>query len=73
MLNAEERKLEKPLDEAAGNGEITDQIANQALASKVIVDFIVVWTHDERSLTDYSVKLTVGNSYGISSHNVLRH
>ncbi|KAM7425476.1 hypothetical protein ABFA07_023105 [Porites harrisoni] len=30
----EERKLEKPLDEAEGNGEITDQIANQALASK---------------------------------------
>ena len=47
--------MEKPLDEAAGNGEITDQIANQALASKVIVDFIVVWTHEERSLTDYSV------------------
>ena len=54
-MNAEERKLEKPLGEAAGNGEITDQIANQALASKVIVGFIVVWTHDERSLTDYSV------------------
>ncbi|CAH3192469.1 unnamed protein product [Porites evermanni] len=30
----EERKLEKPLDEAEGNGEITEQIANQALASK---------------------------------------
>ena len=54
-MNAEERKLEKPLDEAEGNGEITDQIANQALASKVTVGFIVVWTHDERSLTDYSV------------------
>ena len=47
--------MEKPLDEAEGNGEITDQIANQALASKVIEGFIVVWTHDERSLTDYSV------------------
>ena len=55
MLNAEERKLEKPLDEAEGNGEITNQIANQALASKVTVRFIVVWTHDEHSLTDYSV------------------
>ena len=54
-LNAEERKLEKPLDEAEGNGEITEQIANQALASKVIIGFIVVWTHDERSLTDYPV------------------
>ena len=54
-MNAEERKLEKPLDEAEGNREITDQIANQALASKVIVGFIVVWPHDEGSLTDYSV------------------
>ena len=54
MLNAEERKL-KVEDEAEGNREIIDQIANQALASKVIVGFIVVWTHDEHSLTDYSV------------------
>ena len=54
-MNAEERKLEKPLDEAEGSREITDQIANQALASKVTVGFIGVWTHDERSLTDYSV------------------
>ena len=38
--------MEKPLDEAEGNREITDQIANQALASKVTVGFIVVWTHD---------------------------
>jgi len=63
--------LEKPPDEAEGNGEITDQIANQGLASKVTVGFIVVWTRDERSLTDYPVELRVRSSCRISSHNVL--